>query len=208
MKTSLRIFLLSALSVIPALAAPMVHVDVFGEFLGGRDGKKGKYAELECSGSRYSVWKPEVTPILNGGVFVSLRVDHLRGFFASNDYASLQVSFRADGSVELARSSIALQGRRITSDLIADSGKLGAKAVGLGRTARVGAEMVANLSAKVLRENVREPGRVTFPAVLNHHYNLLCMAVGDLNKLKEQQAEAAEKVKAAPVPLEITKPNS
>lgn len=64
--------------------------------------------------------------------------------------------------MESASSSIALQGRRITSDLIADSGKLGAKAVGLDRATRVGAEMVANLSAKILRENVREPGRVTF----------------------------------------------
>lgn len=126
-----------------------------------------------------------MTPISNGGIFVSLRIDHLCGFFASNDHASLQISFRADSSEESASSLIALQGRRITSDLITDSSKLAAKAVGLDRTARVGAEMAANLSAKILRENVREPGRVTFPAVLNNHYNLLCMAVGDLDKVKE-----------------------
>lgn len=71
--------------------------------------KRGSMLNLSVPGSRYRLWKPEVTPILNGGVFVSLRIDHLRGFFASNDHASLQISFRADGSVESASSSIALQ---------------------------------------------------------------------------------------------------
>lgn len=32
----------------------MVHVDVFGESLGGWDGKKGEYAELERSGKQVS----------------------------------------------------------------------------------------------------------------------------------------------------------
>ncbi|MDB4419218.1 hypothetical protein N9291_01300 [bacterium] len=63
MKSSFRISLLSALFVLSALAAPMVHIDVFGESLGRWDCKKGKYAELERSGSRYRLWKPEVTPI-------------------------------------------------------------------------------------------------------------------------------------------------
>lgn len=79
--------------------------------------------------------------------------------------------------------------------------------MGLDQATRVGVEMVANLSAKNLRENVREPSRVTFSAVLNHHYNLLCMVVGDLDKLKEPQAEAAENTLIARVSLVISKPN-
>ena len=186
-----------------AAAAPMVHVDRFGKSLGGWDGKRQKYAEFERSGSKYRTWKPEVTPVLNGGVFVSLRIDHLRGMLASDDHASLEITFRADGTVESARSSIALQGRRITSDLITDTGKIGAKAAGLDRAAKVGLDMVTNLSAKIFRENVKEPGRVTFPAVLNHNYNLLCMAVGDLHKPQEKATE--EVVKAEPVKLVIEK---
>ncbi|MGJ8695120.1 MAG: hypothetical protein ACSHYF_02300 [Verrucomicrobiaceae bacterium] len=160
-----------------SMAAPTVHLDLFGKSLGGWDAKEGKYADFVRSGSQYRTWKPEITPTLDGGVYVSVRIDHLRGRFASDDHASLEVTFDADGVVESARSSIALQGKRVTSDLVAGTGKLGASAVGLERAAKIGTEMVADLSAKILRENIREPGRVTFPAVLNHNYNLLCLAV-------------------------------
>ncbi|MGC6427675.1 MAG: hypothetical protein ACON5H_11870 [Akkermansiaceae bacterium] len=205
MKTSFAFFCVTAFALSSAAAAPMVHIDRFGKSLGGWDGKKEKYAEFERSGSKYRTWKPDVTPALNGGVFVSIRIDHLRGMFASDDHASLEVTFRADGTVESARSSIALQGRRITSDLITDTGKFGAKAAGLDRAAKVGLDMVSNLSSKVFRENVKEPGRVTFPAVLNHNYNLLCMAVGDLHKQIANPTEGEEAEKAAAVKLVIEK---
>lgn len=206
MKTQFALICVTAFSVMTAIAAPMVHVDRFGKSLGGWDGNKQKYADFERSGSKYRTWKPEVTPALNGGVFVSLRIDHLRGILASDDHASLEVTFRADGTVESARSSIALQGRRITSDLITDTGKIGVKAAGLDRAAKVGLDMVTNLSSKVFRENVREPGRVTFPAVLNHNYNLLCMAVGDLHKQQAKSIEGEDQEKATAVKLVIEKP--
>ena len=203
MKTFFALIHVTIFMMVNAVAAPMVHVDRFGISLGGWDGKKQKYAEFERSGSKYRTWKPEVTPILTGGLFISLRIDHLRGMLASDDHASLEVTFRADGSVESARSSIALQGRRITSDLITDTGKFSAKAAGLDRAAKVGLDMVTNLSSKIFRENVKEPGRVTFPAVLNHNYNLLCLAVGDLHKQQVSPIEVVEK--AEPVKLEIDK---
>jgi len=201
-----------------AAASPIVHVDQFGRSLGGWDGKHQKFAEFERSGSSYRTWKPEITPTVNGGVFVSLRIDHLRGAFASDDHASLAVTFDAEGNVETAKSSLALQGKRVTSDLIAGTGKLGANLVGLDRAAKIGAEMVANLSAKILRENIREPGRVTFPAVLNHNYNLLCLVVKSPPKaeevIEEDRARIAEEVKEVPaqgtaptsVPLIIERP--
>ena len=37
--------------------------------------------------------------------------------------------------------------------------------------------LVADLSAKLLREKIVEAGRVSFPAVLRHNYNLLFQAV-------------------------------
>jgi hypothetical protein len=218
-----RLFSIFCLAAGLATASPIVHIDKFGKSLGGWN-DKGKYAEFERSGSIYRTWRPEITPMVNGGVFVSLRVDHLRGVFASDDHASLEVTFAPDGTVESARSSLALQGKRVTSDLIAGTGKLGANVAGLDRAAKVGAELLANLSAKILRENIREPGRVTFPAVLNHNYNLLCLAVtnvplaelvledDDEKDEEDDETEAPEEEKVEDpevptvVPLVIEKP--
>ena len=109
---------------------------------------------------------------------------------------------------------MALQGKRVTSDLIAGTGKLGANVAGLDRAAKVGAELLANLSAKILRENIREPGRVTFPAVLNHNYNLLCLAVTNVPMAElvledeneeddETEAPEEEKVEEPEVPTVV-----
>ncbi len=159
------------------IAAPEVKVDELGRSMGGWKDSGGKAAKFEVSGSVYRCWRPEVSPTPIGGIFVSLRIDHLRGVFASDDHSSLEVTFDRDGNVVSARSSIALQGKKVTSDLIEGTGKLGASLVGMELAAKVGAEMVSSLSAKILRENIREPGRVSFPAVMQHQYNLLCLAV-------------------------------
>jgi hypothetical protein len=42
---------------------------------------------------------------------------------------------------------------------------------------RIGTDLVADLSAKLLRENIVEAGRVSFPAVLRHNYNRLFQAI-------------------------------
>ena len=194
-----------------ALAAPQVDLEKLGESLGGWTEKAGKAAKYEVSGSRYRSWKPEVSPTPVGGLFVSVRIDHLRGMLSSDDHASLEVTFDAEGQVVSARSSIALQGRRVTSDLVAGTGRLGAELVGMDRAGKVGAEMISNLSAKILREKIREPGRVSFPAVLQHQYNLLCLAV--VVESEEASDDGAEDVaesqpqerKAVPLTIETPK---
>jgi hypothetical protein len=42
---------------------------------------------------------------------------------------------------------------------------------------QIGTDLVANLSAKLLRENIVEAGRVSLPAVLRHNYNRLFQAI-------------------------------
>ncbi|RYD68801.1 MAG: hypothetical protein EOP84_29665 [Verrucomicrobiaceae bacterium] len=42
---------------------------------------------------------------------------------------------------------------------------------------QIGTDLVANLTAKLLRENIVEAGRVSFPAVLRHNYNRLFQAI-------------------------------
>lgn len=193
-------------------AAPKIQVDHLGKSMGGWTDKGGKAAKFEVSGSLYRSWKPEISPTPVGGIFVSIRIDHLRGILASDDHASLEVTFDKDGNVVSARSSIALQGKRVTSDLIEGTGRLGARLVGMDLAAKVGTEMVSSLSSKILREKIREPGRVSFPAVLQHQYNLLCLALTTDEKDEGEPEEDAEGGgEAAPperkaVPLEIEAP--
>ena len=184
----LKVLFFSA-SQLFAEPVPRVHYETLGQSMGGWVEKGGRAALFENSGSRYRSWKPEVSPTPTGGIFVSVRIDHLRGILASDDHASLEVTFGANGDVVSARSSIALQGRRVTSDLVEGTGRVGAQLVGMELAAKVGTEMISNLSAKILREKVKEPGRVSFPAVLQHQYNLLCLAV-----VMEDKAAGAETV--------------
>ncbi|MDB4438210.1 hypothetical protein N9195_01325 [bacterium] len=187
-------------------AAPVLQLDQMGEALGGWKDKGGKAARFEVSGSKYRCWKPELTPTPTGGIFVSLRIDHLRGLLASNDHASLEVTFDADGNVVSARSAIALQGRKVTSDLVEGTGKVGARIVGMDLATKIGTEMISSLSAKVLRENIKEPGRVSFPAVLQHQYNLLCLAVSAPREVEEAveapQGQVEKQRKAVPLQIE------
>ena len=190
------------------IAAPTVKVDELGKAMGGWTDKKGKATKFEVSGSTYRCWKPEVSPTPTGGIFVSLRIDHLRGIFASDDHASLDVTFDKDGNIVSARSSIALQGKKVTSDLIEGTGELGASLVGMELAAKVGTEMISSLSAKILRENLKEPGRVSFPSVMQHQYNLLCLSV-TMPEPAGAEVEGdgeAPKVERKTVPLKIETP--
>lgn len=202
MRYFLPIFFLTL--TLPLGAAPELKLAKMGEAMGGWKDKGGKAARFEVSGSSYRCWKPEVSPTPLGGIFVSLRIDHLRGLLASDDHASLEVTFDGDGNIVSCRSSIALQGKRVTSDLVEGTGRLGASLVGMELAAKVGTEMISNLSAKILRENLKEPGRVSFPAVLQHQYNLLCLSViaPELGDGEPAGEKAQEERKVLPLQIE------
>lgn len=161
-----------------AWAGVEVDVDKFGESLGGWKKEDGKAAEYKFSESNYRTYKPEISKAPDGGIFISVRVDHMRGMFSSDDHASLEMSFGPDGALLSAQAYISIQERRISSDMFRSGSRSAAGAVGnvVGGTgaqaAKVGGEVFANLTGKLLRENVTEPGRVAFPAALRHNYNL------------------------------------
>lgn len=117
--------------------------------------------------------------MLAGGIYISVRIDYLRGLLSSDDHASLELTVDKDGNIIAARSSLALQGKRVTSDLIRGTGKLGTSVAGMEGAAKIGVDLVADLSEKMLREKITEPGRVTFPAVVQHNYNLLCLSIAN-----------------------------
>jgi len=203
--------ILGAFCVYPAvvLAAPHLDEEFLGKKFGEWNSKGGDAAHYTISGSEYRTWKPHVTPTVDGGIFVSVRIDHLRGLLASNDHASLELSFGKDGEILSARSTIALQGRKITSDVIKGATSLGTVATPADRMMKMGTDLVAELAAKLLREKVSEPGRVGFPAALQHNYNLRCLAVHHSDRTAEggpvaPSAEGKQKPGAAPTEAETT----
>ena len=199
--------LLSLSSV--ALAGPVIlDYHAYGQSLGGWDGKKEKVAEYEMAANRYRSHRPDVSPTPEGGLFISVRIDHLRGFFASDDYASLEMTIDAKGRLLATKSSISIQGKRVTSDLIAGgirgAGQASTTVSPAETVVSLGTDLVANLTEKLSRETKVEPGRVTFPADVRHNLNLVYQAIHCLpdptpepaleeeTKVEEKELETAE----------------
>lgn len=176
---------LALLFLIASVAHAGVEVDIekFGESLGGWTKEKKKAAEYKFSEVDYRTYKPEVTAAPDGGVFISVRVDHIRGMFSSDDHASLEMSFAPDGTLLSSQAAISIQSRRISSDMFRSGGSSAAKAAGelaggtVEKAAKLSSNVFASLAGKLLRENVTEPGRIAYPSALRHNYNLLYQCV-------------------------------
>ena len=192
---------MNRLSIIPRIALAMcctaamalggltIDVEALGTSLGGWK-KRGSMAEYELSGSTYRTFRPEISPTPDGGIFVSIRIDHVRGWLASNDHAVLEITVGVDGGITSAKSSIAIQGRAITSDVIRGTTDVSQQLTSADRSVKIGTDMVADLSAKLLRERIVESGRVTFPAALRHNYNMLFQSIRVTNPPAQESGEA------------------
>lgn len=180
---NLRPFLLLFLTASLGHAGVEVDIEKFGASLGGWNKEKKKAAQYKFSETDYRTYKPEVTAAPDGGVFISVRVDHVRGRFSSDDHASLEMSFGPDGTLLSSQAAISIQERRISSDMFRSGGASAAKAAGdlvggmAEKAAKLSSNVFASLAKKVLRENVTEPGRIAYPAALRHNYNLLYQCV-------------------------------
>jgi hypothetical protein len=148
-----------------------------GDSLGGWKVRAGKAAEYALSGANYRTYRPEVTPTPDGGIFISIRIDHVRGWLSSDDHAMLEITVDKEGRVVSAQSSIAIQGRSVTSDVIRGGTDAGQQLAGVDRAVQIGTDLIADVSEKMLREKIVEAGRVSFPSALRHNYNLLYQAL-------------------------------
>ena len=176
MKSFYILIALFAATVAQAFAEVTIDEEAFGKSLGGWE-KKSNFAEYPLSGADYRTYKPETSPSPDGGLFVSIRIDHVRGWLANNDHAMLEINVNAKGMISSAQSTIAIQGRNITSDVIVGGNEAAKAAFGTEKAIQIGADLISDLSAKLLRENIVEAGRVSFPAVLRHNYNRLFQAI-------------------------------
>ena len=173
-------FLLTAAVLSSALSSfAVVSIDeaAFGTSLGGWSKRDKSAAEYPLSGSGYRTYKPEVSPTPDGGIFMSVRIDHIRGWLASDDHAILEITVNSKGAIASAQSTIAIQGQSIKSDVIIGSNEAGKSILTPESAVQIGSDLVANLSAKLLRENIVEAGRVSLPSVLRHNYNRLFQAI-------------------------------
>ena len=160
-----------------SLAEVSLNDEAFGKALGGWKKIKGTAAEYPLSGADYRTYKPEISPTPDGGIFVSVRIDHVRGWLASDDHAILEITVDSKGVIASAQSTIAIQGQSIKSDVIIGSNEAGKALLSPERAVQIGTDLVANLTAKLLRENIVEAGRVSLPSVLRHNYNRLFQAI-------------------------------
>jgi hypothetical protein len=168
----------SAVTIASGFAEVKIDEAVFGKSLGGWTKRENQAAEYPLSGTVYRTYKPEVSPTPDGGIFVSIRIDHVRGWLSSDDHAILEITISPSGMIASAQSNIAIQGRSISSDVILGTNQAGQQIAGpTDRAVQIGTDLIADLSAKLLREKVVEAGRVSFPSVLRHNYNLLYQAV-------------------------------
>ncbi len=164
-------------SVLHSFAAVSIDEGAFGNSLGGWKKRNNLAAEYPLSGADYRTYKPEVSPTPDGGIFISVRIDHVRGWLASDDHAVLEITVNSKGAIASAQSTIAIQGQSIKSDVIVGGGEAGKAILSPEGAVQIGTDLVANLSAKLLRENIVEAGRVSLPAVLRHNYNRLFQAI-------------------------------
>ncbi len=173
------VFSLTALFATVGGAGAAVKIDdeVLGKSLGGWVKRDHHAAEYPLSGATYRTYKPEISPTPDGGIFISVRIDHVRNWLSSDDHATLEVSLNAKGLIVSARSNIAIQGRSISSDVIFGGNETGKQLLGADRAVQIGTDLVADLSSKLLREKIVEAGRVSFPAAVRHNYNLLFQAI-------------------------------
>lgn len=168
----------SAVAIAPSSAEVKIDEAVLGKSLGGWTKRENQAAEYPLSGTVYRTYKPEVSPTPDGGIFVSIRIDHVRGWLSSDDHAILEITISPSGMIASAQSNIAIQGRSISSDVILGTNQAGQQIAGpTDRAVQIGTDLIADLSAKLLREKIVEAGRVSFPSVLRHNYNLLYQAV-------------------------------
>jgi hypothetical protein len=177
MKSLLFTFATLCATAVFAAAGVRIDEEAFGNSLGGWKKGPPKTVEYPLSGANYRTYKPEVSPTPDGGIFISIRIDHVRGWLSSDDHAIIEITVNSKGAIVSAQSNIAIQGRSISSDVIRGVNEAGHQAVVMDRAVQIGTDLVADLSAKLLREKIVEAGRVSFPAAVRHNYNLLFQAI-------------------------------
>lgn len=150
--------------------APQAVFDLegMGRALNGWRHKGGTAAEYKSAGSNYRTYRPTVTNTPDGGLFVSTKLDHIRGL-KKDDHAQVEMLFDSGGRILQARATMQIQGK-----LALDTGVI-TKNVGDRRVTAIVA--ISEEIFRLLDRIDDHGGRANFPAVVQHNLHIINGAV-------------------------------
>jgi hypothetical protein len=169
----------------PPAREPQLDVEGLGKELGGwrkkevyKESKK-EYtaAEYKSGGSNYRTYKPTVSPTTDGGLFVSTKLDHIRGG-GRDDHCQLEITFDRAGKVVSSRAEVTMDDNRVkfNTKLVAASAALAGATAGTSAAIAVATKIVESLYNQIAAWT-DDGGRKNFPAVVQHNFNLICHGV-------------------------------
>lgn len=156
--------------VTPMVALTLNDFDMagFGKALGGWDDKSKTAAKYKSADSNYRTYKPTVSPTSDGGLFISTKIDHIRGG-DGDDHAQLEITFDRAGKVVSSKATLALDGAKsLDTETVTAAFALAGASAGTTAAVAVGAEVFKALGKFVKTEH---GGRANFPAVVQHNFN-------------------------------------
>lgn len=176
MKTKLTLIGLVTTVLITSLTnAATFDTNAFGNSLGGWKKKKNTAAEYKSADSNYRTYKPTVSPTPDGGVFVSTKIDHIRGW-GGDDHCQLNMTFDKDGKIVSSSAEIKMGDKSFNTQIVTASAALAGASGGTTAVIALGAEVAKKLQDQISKWN-EGGGRANFPAVVTHNFNLIASSV-------------------------------
>ena len=170
--TIIALFCFVAVSPAVSPSHPSLDKRKLGQQMGGWNDKNGEAAKFRSAGSKYRLYKPDATRGADRGLFVSTKLDHVRGM-GGDDHAQLQLWFDSTGVLKKSRAKISMGDHSFDTGIITQAANASVVAGGDPRVAAI-----ANLSASVLNKLNRQVsrwnehgGRANFPSVIEHSMN-------------------------------------
>lgn len=148
-----------------------------GEELGGWDDKDGKAAQYADAGSNYRTYKPSVSSTPGGGLFVSTKINHIRGW-DQDDYCVLTVTLDSEGEIVNVSSTMKFAEVPQFDPVLVEKAVVASGQVKYAAAAKVAAEVANNLLTFITNRN-EHGGRLNFPAVVQRNINIIWKCVAE-----------------------------
>lgn len=166
----------SHVKVFPGNSTPEITViekiyQGLASYYGNWPAKNGTAYEYNTQGSNYRVYRPDISSTGNSGYYVSLKLDHIRGW-ASDDHAKIMMDFDSSGMILKAGSEVQIANDKIFTNTLNVLNDLppeqrSNKYVAIATTAT---KLFDAIYADMLALG-ESGGRLYFPEVIKHNMN-------------------------------------
>lgn len=140
----------------------------------GWNKKKNTAVEYKSADSNYRTYKPQVSTTPAGGLLVSTKLDHIRGW-GGDDHCLLQLTFDGNGKVVSSQATIEMGDKSFDTKIIMAAASLTGDAPTIA-TSAVASEIYNRLKDQISKWN-EHGGRANFPAVIQHNFNNIATSV-------------------------------